>query len=64
MFKVTVQKMKSSFVDIYNKCGQICSFLRIWLHLVKKSLIENFIFCVVSVTNTSFQVFWKKLARL
>ena len=26
---------------------QVISFLRIWSHLLKKSLMENFIFCVV-----------------
>ena len=30
-----------------SKCDQICSFLRIWLHLLKKSVMENFIFCSV-----------------
>ena len=25
----------------------VLSFLRIWLHLLKKSLMENFIFCAV-----------------
>ena len=29
--------------DFFSKCGQIRS-LRIWSHLLKKSLIENFIF--------------------
>ena len=26
------------------KCDQICSFLWFWKHLVKKSLMENFVF--------------------
>ena len=30
--------------DFFSKCDQICSFLRIWSHLLKKSLMENFIF--------------------
>ena len=30
--------------------NQICSFLRIWSHLLKKSLMENFIFCVLIIT--------------
>ena len=30
-----------------SKCDQIRSFLRIWSHLLKKSLTENFIFCAV-----------------
>ena len=43
------QKMKFSFKDFYNKCDQIRRKLRIWSHLLKKSLIENFIFCAMSV---------------
>ena len=31
----------------FSKCDQIRSFLQIWSHLPKKSLIENFIFCAV-----------------
>ena len=31
----------------FSKCEQICSFLGIWSHLLKKSLMENFIFCAV-----------------
>ena len=43
----TAQKMKFSIKDFFSKCGQIRSFLRIWLHLQEKSLMENFIFCAV-----------------
>ena len=43
------QKMKFSIKDFFSKCVQIRSFLRIWSHLLKKSLMENFIFCVVFV---------------
>ena len=38
----TAQKMKLSMKDFFSK-----SFLRIWSHLLKKSLMENFIFCAV-----------------
>ena len=38
------QKMKFSIKDFFSKCDQIRSFLRIWSHLLKKSLMENFIF--------------------
>ena len=44
----TVLKMKFSIKDFFSKCDQIHSFLRIWSHLLKKSLVENFIFCAVS----------------
>ena len=40
--------MKFSIKNVLNKCDQIRCFLRIWSHLVKKSLMENFIFCAVS----------------
>ena len=46
-FGNTTQKMKFSIKDFPSKCDQILSFLQIWLHLLKKSLIENFIFCAV-----------------
>ena len=36
--------MKFSITDFFSKRGQIRSFLRIWSHLLKKSVIENFIF--------------------
>ena len=45
---ITTQKMKFSIKDFFSKCDQIRSFLWIWSHLRKKSLIENFIFCAVS----------------
>ena len=43
----TVQKMNFSIKDFFSKCNQIRRKLRIWLHLLKKSLMENFIFCAV-----------------
>ena len=45
----TTQKMKFSIKDFFSKCKEICSFLRIWSHLLKKSLMENFIFSAVTV---------------
>ena len=41
------KKMKFYIKDFLSKCDQIRSFLRIWSHLLKKSLMENFIFCAV-----------------
>ena len=40
----TAQKMKFSIKDFFSKCDQIRSFLRLWSHLLKKSLMENVIF--------------------
>ena len=45
---VTAQKMKFSITDFFRKCDQICRKLRIWSHWLKKSVMENFIFCAVS----------------
>ena len=39
--------MKFSIKDFFSKYDQIRSFLRIWSHLLRKSLMENFIFCAV-----------------
>ena len=36
--------MKFSIKEFFSKCDQIRSFLWIWSHLLKKSLMENFIF--------------------
>ena len=38
-------KMKFSINKFFSKCDQMRSYLRIWSHLLKKSLMENFIFC-------------------
>ena len=46
--------MKFSSKDFFSNCDQILSFLRIWSHLLKKSLMENFIFCAVI-----FEIFHK-----
>ena len=46
--RITSQKMKFSTKDFFNKCDQIRSFLRIWSHLLRKSFMENFIFCTVN----------------
>ena len=39
--------MKLSIKNLSSKCDQICSFLRIWSHLLEKFLMENFIFYAV-----------------
>ena len=41
--------MKFSIRDFFSKYDQIRSFLRIRSHLLKKSSMENFIFCVANV---------------
>ena len=41
------KKMKFSIKNFFSKSDQIHSFLRTWSHLLKKSLMKNFIFCAV-----------------
>ena len=62
---VTAQKMKFSITDFFSKCDQIRRKLRIWSHLLTKSVMENFIFCALcqiciqhleSVLSANFQV--------
>ena len=55
---VSGQKMKFCIKDFFSMCEQILNFQRIWSHLLKKSLMENFIFCVVCKgmsANTLYQ---------
>ena len=46
----TAQKTNFPIKDFFSKCDQIHSFLRIWSHLLKKSLMESLIFRAVSLT--------------
>ena len=39
--------MMFSIKNFFSKCDQIRGFLRIWSHLLKKYLMENFIFYAV-----------------
>ena len=43
------QKMKFSIKDFCSKYDQIRSLLRIWSHVLKKSLMENFTFSAVYI---------------
>ena len=43
----TAQKMKFPLQISLVNVTKILSFLRIWSHLLKKSVMENFIFCAV-----------------
>ena len=45
---ITVQEMKFAIKDFFRKYDQIRRNLRIWSHLLKKCLMENFIFCAVN----------------
>ena len=46
------QKLKFSVKYFFSKCDQISRKLRIWSHLLKKFLMENFIFCAVRIVLT------------
>ena len=41
--------MEFPITDTFSKFDQICSFLWIWSHLLKKSVMGNFMFCAVLV---------------
>ena len=48
-----------SFKSFFSKCDQIRRELRIWSYLLKKSFMENFIFCAVIISNTQSKIKWK-----
>ena len=48
----TTQKIKFSTKDFFSKSDQTSTFLGIWLHLLKKFLMENYIFCAVCTLLT------------
>ena len=62
--------MKFSIKDFFSKRDQIRSFLRIWSHLLKKSLMKNSNFCAVKnhiidvwqvLTTQMFHKYFKNL---
>ena len=61
-FGFTAPKMKFSIKGFFSKCDQIHRKIWIWSHLLKKSLIENFIFCTAFVLGC-FGSFWVVLDR-
>ena len=44
----TAQNLEFSIKNFISKCDQICRKLRVWSHLLKKSLMENFTFRAAS----------------
>ena len=46
------KKMKLSIKNFFSKYDQISRKLRIWSHLLKKSVMENFIFCAMIFKQT------------
>ena len=51
VLNITAQKMMFSIKDFFSKYEEIYRKLRIWSHLLKKSLMEKFIFCEVMVCD-------------
>ena len=47
--------MKFPIKDFFSKCGKIRRKLQIWLHLLNKSLMENFFFYAVYEALTMLQ---------
>ena len=47
----TAQKTKLLIKDFFSKCDQIGNFLRIWSHLLKKSLMETSFFVQCNQCN-------------
>ena len=47
LYLYTAKKMKFSIKDFLSKCDKIRRKLRIWSHLLRKSLMKNFIFYFV-----------------
>ena len=57
--------MKFSIKDFLSKCDPIRSFQMIWSHLLKKSLMENFIFVQwVNVLSWQIRFYWFELAAI
>ena len=57
---ITTEKMKFSIEDFFGKCDQIrssCGLVtRIWSHLLKESVMENFTFCAAYLQNQRVRV--------
>ena len=51
LVNITAQEMKFSIKGFFSQCDRIRSFLRIWSHLLNKSLMENFINTINSSAN-------------
>ena len=59
----TARKIKFFIKDFSSKYDQIRRKLRIWSHILEKSLMENFIFCAVRVSEGSITVFMVTLTK-
>ena len=60
----TAQKMKFSIKGSFSKCDQIHNKLRIRSHVLKKSFMENFMFCAVCIMKIVQNIFPRNIAFL
>ena len=51
-------KINFSIEDFFSKCGQFLSKLQIWSHLLKKSVMENFILLDSCLESASLHFNW------
>ena len=58
LLNYTAPKIKFFIKDLFSKCDQFLSFLQIWSHLLKKSLLENFILCALLEINLLTYLPW------
>ena len=54
--QIIAQKIKFSIKDFFSKCDQIRRKLRFWSHLLKKSLMQNFIFCALRYFKVNTEI--------
>ena len=59
---ITAQKMTFSIKEFFSKCDQIGRKLRIWSHLLKKSL-NGKLFCAVHLFVNSCKYYFHPLQR-
>ena len=59
----TAQKMKFSIKNFSEICDQTSKKLRLWSQLLKKLLIENFIFCAVLRVKKPLNIFAKMFGQ-
>ena len=55
--------MKFSVEDFFSTCDQIRRELRIWSHLLKKYLMENFIFCATYAKHLAILILIRQLQK-
>ena len=63
--KNTAEKTKFSIWDFFSKCDQSVNVTRIWSHLLKKYLMENFFFVqwMISENRRNSEIFLQCIAH-